>query len=296
MTEDTSTELAVPDRSAASVLTMLEQARTWLATCVEITGPAEIAAAKAQIVTAETYAKELRLSQDIQLDAQEMVRRAEFALGKSIRKGQAEGTIRTKADGGQPAHVLHGQTGEYEKKPGPTDYATESELSGNTGTDGTRTGIYAMVDGVEQEDLDTALKEAKAESNLTRANVVRKIKGTDTNYVTRDQRAEMIRELAAQNLTSRQMPAKIGVTEETVRQIARDYSIEIPADRSVAKTRRHDSNRIVAESVQALEGLAMGLQMVTYDDLDATQLNAWAESLSESMRHLNRFHKTLKEM
>lgn len=35
------------------------------------------------------------LAQEIQLDAREMVRRAEYALGKAIRQGQAEGLIET---------------------------------------------------------------------------------------------------------------------------------------------------------------------------------------------------------
>lgn len=43
---------------------------------------------------AETYARELRLSKGIQMDAAEMVYGArEYALGKAIRKGQEEGTV-----------------------------------------------------------------------------------------------------------------------------------------------------------------------------------------------------------
>jgi hypothetical protein len=39
------------------------------------------------------------LSKDIQQDAQEMVRRAEYALGRAIRKGQDDRTVQTHADG-----------------------------------------------------------------------------------------------------------------------------------------------------------------------------------------------------
>jgi hypothetical protein len=53
-----STDLATVDKSnAASVIGYLSQARDWLATCVEITGPAEIANVKAQIATAAEATK-----------------------------------------------------------------------------------------------------------------------------------------------------------------------------------------------------------------------------------------------
>ncbi|MGA4670049.1 hypothetical protein ACPCG0_09675 [Propionibacteriaceae bacterium Y1923] len=41
--------------------------------------------------------KQLGLSKEIRDDATEMVRRAEYALGKAIRKGQAEGTVTSRA-------------------------------------------------------------------------------------------------------------------------------------------------------------------------------------------------------
>lgn len=91
--------LATAEKSSVSVISMLETAKVWLATAVDVTGPEEIAAAKAQIRTAEVYAKELGLSKEIQQDAQEMVRRAEYALSKAIRKGQDEGTVNSQGQG-----------------------------------------------------------------------------------------------------------------------------------------------------------------------------------------------------
>jgi hypothetical protein len=273
------TTLATIDRSAASVVTLLEQAKSWLATCVEMTGPAEIAAAKAQIVTAETYARELRLSKDIQMDAQEMVRRAEYALGKSIRKGQADGVIGVR-------HVKHADIG-------GADIKTPHEAAGLSRPQDL-TDAYSLADGVEEAEFDAALSDAKAEGNLSRANVVRKIKG-QSSAVTRDMRADMIRSLADQGYSSRQMPAKVGVTEETVRQIARDFGIEIQADKAVSRARRHDSHRIASETVATLDGLAMGIELINYDDLDPEEARQWADSLNHSLRALNRFHKQIKE-
>ena len=44
--------------------------------------------------------KQLNLSREIQLDAQEMVRRAERGVGLAVRNGQVDGTVQTRVDGG----------------------------------------------------------------------------------------------------------------------------------------------------------------------------------------------------
>jgi hypothetical protein len=150
---------AVDQSSAVSVIGYLEQARTWLSTCVEMTGPEQIARAKAEIATAAEATKQLHLSKDIQLDAQEMVRRAEYALGKAIRKGQSEGTVLSRGE-----HVH--RSGELQR---PTDFGSKSELYGN----GTSAGVIEFAE-TDSEDFDAAIDEAKAEGNLSRANVARK--------------------------------------------------------------------------------------------------------------------------
>lgn len=99
----------------------------------------------------------------------EMVRRAEYALGKAIRKGQAEDAVRRNGQrirvGNQYAPAV--DTGS--SKPGPSDFISPHEWSGNGG------GVYQMTDdGVTEERFDAAIDEAKAEGNLSRANVVRK--------------------------------------------------------------------------------------------------------------------------
>lgn len=151
---DTSNGLAVSD--------YLDKARQWLHTAVEMTGPAEIAMAKAEIATAAEATKQLGLSKDIQLDAKEMVRRAEYALGKAIRKGQSEGTIATHGGGrsttGTPTLTS------------PSEFATKQELSG---AGHQQPGVYALAEA-EPADFEAAIGEAKAEGDLSRANVARK--------------------------------------------------------------------------------------------------------------------------
>ena len=154
----------VDPSSSVAVTSYLEQARQWLATAVEQTGPEQIARAKAEIATAAEAAKQLNLSREIQDDAVEMVRRAEYALGKSIRKGQSEGSV---------AHhggARRSTTGTPTLK-SPSEFATKQELSG---AGHGQPGIYALADDVEPEQFDAAIDAAKAEGNLSRANVARK--------------------------------------------------------------------------------------------------------------------------
>ena len=277
--------------------TYLESAKQWLASAVEMTGPEQIAAAKAELKSVEDIAHNLNLSKDCKLDATEMVRRCEFELGRAIRKGQAEGNIRTKGErgpqpdyirmrAGQEQHIAVGADSGNCYKPGVKDIAPEFYDNGAQ--------IAKLSDGVEPERFETALTEAKSEGNLSRANVVRKIR-QQAGPTSRDSRADLIVELAAQGYSSRQMPNKIGVSEETVRQIARDFGIEIPADKIVGRTRRHDSNRIASETVAALEGLAMGVDLINYADLNDAEKAHWADSLTHSLRALNRFAKQIKE-
>lgn len=158
------TLVPIDTTSEVAVTTYLTRCRDWLATCVEMTGPEQIAAAKAEIATAAEATKQLGLSKEIQLDAQEMVRRAEYALGKAIRKGQAEGEVRRQgqrdADGDK-----------YRDLPRPTDFAPKKDLDSNG------SGIYHLSDGVGAQTFDRAIEDAKAEGNLSRANVARKIIG-----------------------------------------------------------------------------------------------------------------------
>jgi hypothetical protein len=253
----------VVERSDSGVVHTLEQARAFLATAVEMTGPAEIAMVKMQVVMAETYARELHLSKEIRDDALEMIRRAEYALGKAIRRGQEEGTIRKQGE------------------------VRTAELSGQSNE---HNGIYHLADNVEPEWFEVALSEAKAEGNLSRANVVRKVKGEKGSN-----RKILVTDLAAQGYTSRQIAEQVGIQPESVRLLARREGIAIPADKVVGGTRHINSTNVAAQTVTALEGLVMGVELINFDHLDLSQASQWADSLSHSLKVLNRFHKRIKE-
>lgn len=121
---------------------------------------------------------------------------------------------------------------------------------------------------------------------------------TDRSPKASEQRRFLIRYYAEQAWTSQQIEDRIGTRAVTVRQIARAEGIPIPADEALGGRLRQtiDSNRIVRETVQDLEGLMSGLDLIRFGDLDPAGIANWTASLSTSIRRLNRLNKQLKEM
>lgn len=291
--------LALPDDAAvldaaadpgAFVVAALDRAKAWLATASSTDLP-DVVENKRRAEAIRCYVAQKELGKDAELAATEIVRRAERRIGQLIREGQEAGAIRSRATS---ARKQPGDSGLIS----PTEIVPEHELGGNGG------GIYAMTDGVSDEEFEDAIDEAKAEKNLSRANVVRKIKNPSPDPSTDDvmdrlgrtnvaHRTEQIRERAARGMTARQIAGDIGITETTVRDYARRAGVDL-ADSVVGKTRRHDSTRIVAETVSTLDGAAMGVGLVDFDDLDAEQIDGWVSSLNASMASLAKFHKQLK--
>lgn len=109
-------------------------------------------------------------------------------------------------------------------------------------------------------------------------------------------RVAKAKKMAAEGYTSRQIAAEIGITAATFVDFRQRHGVVVPADAVVGKTRNHDHDRIVNESVSTLEGVVMGLDLVNVGALDPDRIAGWATSLSNSLRSLNRFQKQLKEM
>jgi hypothetical protein len=287
-----SIEQADPAHAAEMVTAALIESRSWLAVAMQGTDPTPIAEIRAWAKTVEEATKQKNLGREIELEAAEMVRRADRGIGVAIRKGQDAGEIAKRGDiGGAPSP---GQRGSL---PGTRRSGTDHLVSPKSffGNSDEAVDTYAITDGVTDEQFEAAVTEAKAEGNLSRANVVRKVK-KQTGPTTRDQRADLIADLAQQGFSSRQIAPKAGVSDVWVRQIARDEGIEIPADKVIGKTRRIDSNRIVESIVTDLEATKASIDLIDYDDLDQGQAGQWANSLDESFKVLNRFRKQIKEL
>lgn len=269
---------------SAAVIALLEQSKVLLA---EVQRLDDVLEWKARAGALEEYTKQRDLGHETELSAAEIVRRCNRRITELVRLGQENGEIRTTGQSsgnqysngvGSATNQLH-SVGEF--------YASHAE----------KVESYAMTDGVSEEKFEEALAEAKAEGNLSRANVVRRIR-EQTNPSTKmsaTQRADRIGDGAARNLTAPQIAAELGVNVQYVRSQARELGIEIPADAVVGKTKAHDSDRIINEMTFALEGCAFSLRLVNFEDLNPDNLEGWVVSLGDSLRSLNRFHKQLKE-
>jgi hypothetical protein len=257
----------------------LEQART--------TDLPEVVEAKARAEAIRCYVAQRDMGRDAELAATEIVRRAERRIGELIREGQSSGEISKRGDNtreDQPSR----------ERLVPTDFAAEHELSGHGA------GIYAMTDGVSSEEFEEALSEAKEEGNLSRRNVVRKVRdlqerepADEPGRQPKAVRVQQIREMAAKAYTSRQIAASIGVQPDHVRRLAADAGIELQADRAIGRVRPIDSNRVVAEAVSTLEHLPDVLELVAFAELDRESVEEWVSSLRRSLRALQRFTKEL---
>jgi hypothetical protein len=291
------TSLDVYDDPGQQIVLACERANAWLKAGIEVRIET-IVETKAQAAAIAAFAIQKQLGHDAELAALEVQRRAERGVALAVKRGQQEGYIKTHADGGprgdyeRAGKVVHVDPGsEATEMSSPNDFFAHSEE---------KVQAYRLADATDEE-FDSAIAKAKAEANLSRANVVRKVKGQTATPQKRaaadPQRLERIQTLASKGWTSAQIAREIGNSEDYVRQLARDNDVDIAADKIVGKgTRRIDSNQVAAEIVATLEGLALPMRLVNFTDLDAAQATEWANSLTESIRALNRFAKQMKEL
>lgn len=136
-----------------------EQACAWLRAGIGI--PIEdIVELRAQASAVATFAQQKKLGRDAELAAMEVQRRAERGIGLAIRRGQADGAI-----------VKQGMRGSDLVK--PDEFLSKHELAHS---------IYPVTDGVSDEQYETAIADAKAEGNLSKNNVRRRITGMPTRH------------------------------------------------------------------------------------------------------------------
>lgn len=148
------------ERTAVARLTTAIAALT---EAVDFMPISDVISIKAQVATIQTATKELHMSQEAQELAAEAVRRSEWALGMAIRRGQAEGAVASRENNlktGASPNASGGNSGLLS----PTDLVKSNRE---------RDDVYAM-GALEPAAFDEVLDEAKAEGNLSRANVAAK--------------------------------------------------------------------------------------------------------------------------
>ena len=162
-------QLDTPSNEIA-ISQMLDKAQSWLQVAKQqADAPRAIADFKAEIIAVAQYAKQKKVSEEIQLDATLMVRRAERELGVAIREGQERGEIKSFGQN-RSRHVLPSSATEE----GKTEPASPKEFLGTSGS--TTREIYMMTDDVSDAEFNSALEAAKEERNPSRVNINRKIK------------------------------------------------------------------------------------------------------------------------
>ena len=290
---------------AEFVVQACQRAKAWLREALEHGEIEQIAEIKSQAEAIRVYTTQKQLGTDAQLAAAEIVRRAERGIGVAIRRGQQDGEIAKRGD-----RRSHGAPGVH----GGNLNDRHDDHLGSPGSffrhGDERADTYAMTDGVSDADFEDAVGEAKAEGNLSRANVVRKIRQqrrtppapdghvpdpADRSPEAAAARIKLIGEFAARGMSSGQIGERLGIGDDRVRQLAREHGIDIRADAVLGRARRPDSNRIVRETAHALEGLVMGVELADPAGLDPAEAAEWAASMTRSIRLLSKFVRQMKE-
>jgi len=270
----------------------LEQADAWLRAALDVPSPdpRSIADYKVQVAAIEQMARQLRVSKDLQNNATKCIRRAERGVGVAIRKGQEDGVIATLADGASKREAHRGSNNtsvlDRASKPSPDEFASKAELHGNGA------GIYHMTDDVSDEQFEEALAEAESEGNLSRANVVRKIKEPGE---VREQLATRIAALAAEGYTSKQIASETGKHLDWVRKLARTRGITIPADIVTSRSHNLDAERMMTGAVEYTAAVADSLKMIDPNDLDPDDLTEWVKAIEKSARSILTTTRQMKE-
>lgn len=283
------------------VVQCLERGKTWLSEALDHGDLDALVNIKGYAETLRVATMQKQLGHDAELVAAELVRRAERAIGLGIREGQRAGEIRTSGQ--------YARSGSDPDLPGPTDFAKQGDLSGARGD-----GIYALTDGVTDEEFEQAVSEAKEEGNMSRAHIARKVKKpTDPIERLREdaekaaksepprnlpvaQRAEQIRVLAARNLTSPQIADEIGLSVERVRELARNLKVEIPADAVFGgRFRKIDPDAVMDSVVFAAMPEPIVLARIAYSELDPDRIDGWVCSLSDAIRSLQTIKRNLQK-
>lgn len=270
--------------AGAFVIHSCERAKEWLRQCVEHGEIDHIVELKSQAEAIRVYTTAKQLGRDAELAAAEIVRRAERGIGVCIRKGQQEGTIASRGHNHAQNSLTTGSAPRL-----TSDFATANELCGNGA------GIYDLTDGVTDEHFDQAIVEAKAEGNLSRANVVRKV-ARKRSAAAEPERVQAARDMAAAGYTSRQISDQLGFASAgSGANFLRRHGIDVPADAIVGKKRRLDSNRIVAAAVEAVDGIGDLFDSIDYAELDTSQFDYWVRSLSGAIKSLTTLRNNIKK-
>jgi hypothetical protein len=281
-----SSDLDALSEPAKGIILACERAKVALIEALEGNRIEEIIETKSQAEAIRVYTIQKQLGHDAELSAAEIVRRAQRCLGLAMRKGQAAGQIAKPGEKG--AKPMPGGRG------GKRGAARGQHLDSSKRyfqDDHERADAYAMSDDVTDKQFEKAVGEARAEGNLSRANVVRKVKGNG-----KGDRWAKFADLAADGHTSHQIAKKLGVHRETVLKKARECGVLIRADGVVGKSHIPKPDRILREFVGTLESLVPSCELIDISSLSPSVLDECVPILIDAMKALRKLGRRLKEV
>ena len=270
-----------PATREIAITQLLDRAKQFMdAAMKQPDSPRLMADFKAQIIAVAEYAKQKRVSEEIQMDATVMVRRSERALGVAIREGQERGEISDRTSGAKFGALKREAQKRGEQVDENVTHLPNAQTYLQAG--GEQVHSFAMA-SADQEQFDAALESAKAERNVSRANVVRKINEANGDPAPNK---ESIRALSAEGKTSREIADHLGMDKSTVNRALNGRT----------KQTDHKTARTMAGLADSLWGLRQSLQTITAVDanLDPAQVTTWIRELSSTSTELNRIKNLLK--
>lgn len=214
------------------------------------TAPMKVKDIKSYVATVEEAAKQKNVSRSIQLDAAEMSRRAEYWLEKALRDAEANGELATQGQNGGRPQKTSFNVKEVSKKPSRSDFIPQP----NEASDLRKMG-NATPDQFEQ-----ANREARAENNPSRANVVRKIQ----KIIHRDRHEP--KPVAPQAALARPKPKK-----------------------------RTKVMQAIEVNLLDLDNTATIFQNLDVSNLDADTAEGYLLQLTEIIKTLNKFNRQLRK-
>ncbi len=211
---------------------------------------------KAKAGAIHELTKQLQLGKELRLNAVEFVRLTERALGIAIRQGQERGEINGIGNHDNRGNQAGRSSLPTSSKKSPSDFATPSELQG---ANRSGEGIYAMTDCVSDAQFAQALAEARAEGNLSRANVARKARALAS---------------AADPQSTQPEPS---ASAESKRRLT-----------------KHDSTEMLANINGMLNGIVESIPFIDQNDIDATANRAVIKNIRKSMAQISALLKGIE--
>lgn len=126
-------------------------------------------------------------------------------------------------------------------------------------------------------------------------NIGKRPTGVRRDYEPKEVRAQQIAELSKEGYRAEQIAAKLKISEQQVKSIARTSSIQL-VDAALGRPHRIDNRKIIESAVMELDSAAASLRVlpISLEGIEPAEASTWAESIAESIREFRAFERKLR--